>query len=306
MENRSDGLGMAGASEVMVGLRQRIQRLARTEGAVLITGETGVGKELAARAVHAASARSGGPWVPLNCAAIPRDLIEAELFGTAAGAFTGAQPRQGLIRRAHRGTLFLDEIGDLPLAAQAALLRVLETRMVRPLGADRADPVDFRLVSATHRDLTRLARREAFRLDLYHRISTHGVDVPPLRARLDDLPALARAVAGPGSERLTADAWRALAGYHWPGNIRELRNVLLRTLALTDGPIGAAALDLGPVPRPSGPISRSTSRSLRVRTVRSVRAEVAAHGGNVRAAARTLGISPTTVYRYLALEGERA
>ncbi|MCB9544633.1 MAG: sigma 54-interacting transcriptional regulator [Myxococcales bacterium] len=293
-------LGMAGTSRAMAALRQRIRRLADAEGAVLVTGETGVGKELAARALHDASRRAARPWVALNCAAVPRDLVEAELFGTTAGAFTGAQARQGLIRRAHRGTLFLDEIGDLALPAQAALLRALETRSVRPLGADASAPVDFRLVVATHRDLEKLARRDAFRLDLYHRISTHGVHVPPLRDRLDDLPALARAVAGPGVHRLTPEAWRALGAHAWPGNVRELRNVLLRTLALVEGRVEASALELAPTPRPRH--TGGAGRSLRTRIVRSVRSEVEAHGGNVRAAARALGVSPTTVYRYLTVE----
>ena len=290
-------VGMVGTGPALQALRKRIDRLARAPGGVLILGETGSGKELAARALHAASPRHLRAFVALNCAAVPRELVEAELFGSTAGAFTGARPREGLFRKAHRGTLFLDEIGDLALPAQAALLRVIETGCVRPLGSDDTLEVDCRLLCATHRDLRVLAAAGGFRSDLYHRIATYTVTVPPLRDRPEDLPALAEAVAGPEVERLTPAAWRALKAHRWPGNVRELRNVLLRALAITDGPIEPEDLDLEvPLPQGTGP----ARGSLRARIAHWARQEVDAHGGNLRAAARTLGISPTTLYRYLA------
>lgn len=291
---------MVGQSPAMQALRLHIERLGRAQGAILIQGETGSGKELAARALHQASPRRHRDFVALNCAAIPRDLVEAELFGAAAGAFTGARARTGLFRAAHRGTLFLDEIGDLALPAQAAVLRVIETGSVRPLGSDDLVEVDVRLLCATHRDLESLVESGGFRADLFHRISTFTVAVPPLRARADDLPALARAVAGPGVERLAPSAWAALRRHSWPGNVRELRNVLLRVLATTDGPIEADHLHLPEV----RDVRRSLPRgqTLRERTAACIRQEVEDQGGNLRAAARALGISPTTLYRYLTVE----
>jgi DNA-binding NtrC family response regulator len=291
---------MVGDSAPMKRLRQQLLRMAQAPGAVLVQGETGSGKELAARALHHHSPRAAREFIALNCAAIPRELIEAELFGSAPGAFTGARARPGLFRAAHRGTLFLDEIGDLSLPAQAALLRVIETGTLRPLGSDTVIAIDVRLVCATHRNLKTLAESGSFRADLYHRISTFTLTVPPLRTRIDDLPALARALAGQGTERLTAAAWRTLRAHPWPGNVRELRNVLLRTLATTDGPIHPHDLELGDGPPPRGPHEPlPPGRTLRERITTCVRQEVEAQGGNLRAAARVLGISPTTLYRYL-------
>ena len=286
---------MVGQSAAMERLWHQIARVAPTAGAVLVQGETGVGKELAARALHQHSPRARQALVALNCAALPPGLLEAELFGSAPGAFTGARVRPGLLRTAHRGTLFLDEVGDLALPAQASLLRVLETGTLRPLGCDEVVVVDVRLICATHRDLKAAVAAGQFRADLYHRISTFVVGVPALRERLDDLGALARAVAGPEVQRLTPGAWRALRAHPWPGNVRELRNVLQRAVALYEGPIEAEQLELE-VPMPTAP----GLGTLRARVVALVRDEVARQGGNLRAAARVLGVSPTTLYRYLA------
>jgi sigma-54 specific flagellar transcriptional regulator A len=232
-----------GSSSVMRMMKRLIATMAPADAPVLITGPSGSGKELVAEALHRLSGRKG-EFVAVNCAAIPADLLEGELFGTERGAYTGAdRARAGLIEQAEGGTLFLDEIGDMPASLQAKLLRVLETRMVRRLGAAAPVQMDFRLVAATHRNLADMARANSFREDLYYRLSVFPVDVPPLSARLSDLPEILdrmlddRACAYPGQPLpvFDASAIRALSAHDWPGNVRELRTVMLRACLLFPG-----------------------------------------------------------------------
>ncbi len=294
---------LVGASRPMVELRARIERIGASDVPVLVRGETGVGKELTASALHAASNRAIGPFVPVNCGALPRDLVEAELFGAEPGAFTGARRRPGLVAAAHHGTLFLDEIGDLPLPAQAALLRVLETGQVCAVGDHRPKRIDFRLVSATHRDLASMVERGHFRLDLYQRLAGIVIRVPPLRERSDDLIDLASTLCGSAVARLTPDAWNALRAYAWPGNVRELHNVLRAALVCTDGLIRASDLELRPlVPKRA----LAEVLPLKLNTARYITQIYTQFEGNARATARALQISPGTVHKHLALALELA
>jgi len=240
--DRARGFGdLVGTSPAMVRVYDLLARSARSDASVLLTGETGTGKELAARALHRASRRSDGPFIAVNCSAIPEPLIESELFGHAKGAFTdAATARQGLFVRARGGTLFLDEIGELPMPMQAKLLRVLAERSVRPVGADEVQPVDVRLVTATNRDLEERCEQGEFREDLFFRINVIGVHLPPLRSRATDVLELAHAFvrefspAGERTRELAADAIEMLVGYTWPGNVRELRNCIERAVALSE------------------------------------------------------------------------
>ncbi len=232
---------MVGDSAPMRAVKQTLQRVARGMAPVLIRGESGTGKELAARAVHECSPRAGGPFVPVNCSAIPEHLLEAEFFGYRRGAFTGAiADHAGFFAAAQGGTLFLDEIGELPLAMQAKLLRAVQERRVRPVGDTAEVPVDARLVSATHRDLDQMVAQGRFRQDLYYRLNVIDVALPPLRARLDDLPALVDALLADVRRdnmrpalRLSADAIAQLRQYGFPGNVRELDNLLHRAAAMS-------------------------------------------------------------------------
>jgi DNA-binding NtrC family response regulator len=230
---------------------EQVERVAASETRVAILGETGTGKELVARAIHERSPRAAGPFVTLNCAAVPAELIESELFGHEKGAFTGAAARHvGRFEQADGGTLFLDEIGDMPLEMQAKLLRVLERGEVERVGGDRAVSVDVRVLVATHRNLEGMVREGKFRADLFHRVFVFPLRLPPLRERLDDLPALvehfaAQLAAQNGWPRreFAPEALTALGGYSWPGNVRELRNVVERLLLLAErDPIDAAAV----------------------------------------------------------------
>jgi len=231
------------ASAAMKALMAEVERVAASETRVCIRGETGTGKELVARTLHEKSPRRAGPFVTLNCAAVPAELMESELFGHERGAFTGAASRHtGKFEQAHRGTLFLDEIGDMPLAMQAKLLRVLEEGEIERVGGDKPIPVNVRVVVATHRNLEEQVRRNTFRQDLYHRIFVFPVVLPPLRERLEDIPVLAehfaRQVAeqnGWKAKRFSAEAVAELSRYSWPGNVRELRNVVERVLLLAAG-----------------------------------------------------------------------
>jgi two-component system response regulator AtoC len=219
-------------------LIEDIKRVAPFKSNVLITGESGTGKELVARTIHDLGPRKDGPWVAINCSAIPRDLLESELFGYVKGAFSGAtSSRTGRIEQAHGGTLFLDEIGDLDIQLQAKLLRVLQEREFSPLGSNQVRSADIRLVAATNRNLRSMVEQGKFREDLFYRLDVYNILVPPLRERLDDVPMLAEtflrelsAEMDRGVRGFTAAALRALAAYAWPGNIRELRNAVERAL----------------------------------------------------------------------------
>ncbi len=234
---------IVGSSACMAQIRTRIEKVATSMAPVLILGESGTGKELVARAVHECSHRAAGPFVAVNCGAIPENLIEAEFFGARKGAYTGAtQDREGYFQAAKGGTLFLDEIGDLPLAMQAKLLRVIQERRVRPLGGVQEEAVDVRLVSATHRDLATLVQDGGFRQDLFYRLNVIGLRTPPLRERREDLPELAYNLlqricteSGQPAPELTPDALTRLQACDLPGNVRELENLLQRALAMSDG-----------------------------------------------------------------------
>lgn len=234
---------LAGDSAAMRGVKERIVKVARSMAPVLVRGESGTGKELVACALHANSHRNSGPWVAVNCSAIPESLLEAEFFGTRKGAYTGAtHDRDGFFQAAKGGTLFLDEIGDLPLAMQAKLLRAIQERCVRPLGSSQEEPVDVRIVSATHKDLPAEVAAGRFRQDLFYRINVIDIVMPPLRERSEDLPALCTALLTRIAQEsdmpvptLSAHAMAQLAQHPLTGNVRELENMLHRAVALCDG-----------------------------------------------------------------------
>ncbi len=241
-ERRHPVHGLVGSSEVMKAVFERIARAAPTDATVLVLGESGTGKELVARALHAQGLRREGAFIAVNCAAIPEALIESELFGSARGAFTGAHAdRAGLVEAAHGGTLFLDEIGELPLAAQSRLLRVLQDGEVRRVGATGTRRADVRLVAATHRDLKKMSELGTFRSDLYYRLRVVEVRLAPLRDRAGDVLELATVLGarlakklGKPEPRFSPEALAALTHHHWPGNVRELENALERALILND------------------------------------------------------------------------
>ncbi|MBL0218121.1 MAG: sigma 54-interacting transcriptional regulator [Myxococcales bacterium] len=244
---------IVGESPSMLEALETIQYVAATDCNILITGETGTGKELFARAAHRASARRGRPFIPVNCAAIPETLLETELFGHVKGAFTGANnARPGRFMSANEGTIFLDEIGDLPLAAQAKLLRVLEERTVSPVGSDVEVPVDVRIIAATHRNLEDMVAQGTFRADLYFRLAVVPVSLPALRERSDDIIQIAelciarvRERIGRNVEGLDESGKAALIAYHWPGNVRELSHLIERAVLLARrSRLGAADLTI--------------------------------------------------------------
>jgi two-component system response regulator AtoC len=230
-------------STVMMGVFRTIAKIADYKTTVLITGESGVGKELVARAIHKRSARANGPFVPVNCGAIPENLLESELFGHKKGAFTDAvQDRHGLFEEAHKGTLFLDEIGELPLGLQVKLLRVLEDEKIRRLGDTKDVTVDVRIVAATHRDLLAESQKGRFREDLFYRLNVLPIVVPPLRERREDIPLLIDYFVVKNNARLNmeirgldTEARRLLYEYAWPGNVRELENTIERAMVLAEG-----------------------------------------------------------------------
>lgn len=236
---------LLGNSEAMVGLRETIAKVARSQAPVHITGESGTGKELVARTIHAQGARAGGPFVPVNCGAIPAELMESEFFGHKKGSFTGAHAdKPGLFQAADGGTLFLDEVAELPLPMQVKLLRAIQEKTVRPVGSSSEVPVDVRLLSATHKDLVALVADGRFRHDLYYRINVIELHVPPLRERGGDLSLLSQAILQRlaqamqrSAPKLSDSALSALEAYGFPGNVRELENILERALALADNDV---------------------------------------------------------------------
>jgi len=234
---------LVGNSQAMLALRDEINRVAPYKTNVLITGESGTGKEAVARSIHEGGPRAERPWVAINCSAIPRDLMESELFGYVRGAFTGAvQNRMGRLEQANGGSLFLDEVGDLDLTLQAKLLRVLQEREFSPVGSDVVRRVDLRVIAATHRDLDAMVSEGRFREDLLYRLDVYKIHVPPLRERSDDIPLLAntflqifRAEMDKPVERFSGEALASLSAYDWPGNVRELRNAVERSLLSCSG-----------------------------------------------------------------------
>jgi len=318
---------------------EQVRMVARTGTLVLLLGETGTGKELLAHGIHAASARAGKPFVGVNIAAVPETLLEAEFFGVAPGAYTGAERkgRDGKFKAANGGTLLLDEIGDMPLALQSKLLRVLQEQELEPLGSNQVQRIDVRVIAATSRDLPAMVAAGSFRADLYYRLNVLPIRLPPLRERIDDLEALVEALAEDISRRsglphksLNADALDLLARHDWPGNIRELRNVLEQATLMTDdlslaarhfGTLLAAAAPAGDAPgeRRIGESAAGT-RTEAVETpawvplpqavaaleARAIQQALQRTGGNKLAAARLLGISRATLYQKLALSGVAA
>ena len=318
-------------STAMLELQRMVERLAPRPISVLVLGETGTGKELIARELHERSPRAAQPLKVVNCAAIPEQLIESALFGHVRGSFTGAQRDQlGVFTQAHGGTLFLDEVGELSLAAQAALLRVLDTRRVCAVGGNVEQVVDVRVVAATHRDLAAMTERGSFRLDLYHRLNSVVLSLPPLRERREEiLPLFEHFLAlglpaGASLPRLTQRARACLLEYGWPGNVRELRNVAERALALMEGdcieccdlppqiaaevrvPAAARSCEAQPTAAPAeelelageGPGLRSLMRQ---QEAAIIEAALRQSGGNQRRAAERLGVPLRTLERKLRL-----
>jgi DNA-binding NtrC family response regulator len=323
---RPSAPSIVGASPSMVELFKVAHRVAGTRSSVLIVGESGTGKELIARTIHHQSPRRDQPFVAVNCTSLSETLLESELFGHVKGAFTGAiERRPGLFLEANRGTVFLDEVGDMSLAMQAKLLRVLQEQEVKPVGGTETVPVDTRVVAATHRDLPELVRTGRFREDLFYRLNVVTLNVPPLRDRADDIPLLAAhflrhysAQSGRPVNGFSREAMAALTSYDWPGNVRELENVVDRAVALATGSV----VDEADLPdsllaairhrgRAPGPPSRAALLGLTTRPpldevirryVLGVLAEVR---GNKSEAARILGVPRRSLYRMIERFGEQ-
>ncbi|MDY0937791.1 sigma-54 interaction domain-containing protein [Pseudomonas syringae] len=307
-----------GTSEASLEVKRRARRGANTQSTVLLLGETGTGKELLAHAIHNASPRAGKPFVSINSAAIPETLLEAEFFGTAPGAFTGAERkgRPGKLKIAQGGTLFLDEIGDMPLALQSKLLRVLQEKEYEPVGSNEVFQSDVRLIAATSTDLEAAIQRGEFRADLYYRLNVLPIKVPPLRERLEDLPALSEAILEElrSHHELESEALGVLARHAWPGNIRELRNVLERAALLSDeslltaADIQAAIGTLMPLKATAASVSslvqKETFSEARQRFDRHL-IETTLHqcAGSVVLAASQLGLGRSTLYKKMATLG---
>jgi formate hydrogenlyase transcriptional activator len=299
-----------GSSPALESVLAQVERVAPTDSTVLILGETGTGKELIAKAAHSLSARCGKPFVKLNCAAIPFDLLESELFGHERGAFTGAIAQKlGRFEMADQGTLFLDEIGDIPLALQPKLLRVLQEQEFERLGSGRTHKVNVRLVAATHRNLLEMVNQNQFRGDLYYRLNVFPIELPPLRERREDVVPLvmhyvevfARRM-GKRIDQVPAETLSAFEAYPWPGNVRELQNLIERAVILSDdgrfhNPLPkriAAQMVASPEPRTPSPEPRTLRESERALILRSLEAAAWVIGGATGAAAR-LGLKRTTL-----------
>ena len=292
-----------GNSSALEAVFEQIERVAPTDSTVLIQGETGTGKELIAHAIHNLSSRAGRAFVRLNCAAIPLDLLESELFGHEKGAFTGAIAQKiGRFELADKGTLFLDEVGDIPPALQPKLLRVLQEQEFERLGSARTHQVDVRLVAATNRDLTEMVKRGEFRSDLYYRLNVFPVLLPPLRERRDDIPALVTHFVeifgrrmGKQIEHIPAATMSALSSYHWPGNIRELQNLVERAVILSnDGVLPNSLPESGAqhvFVNPPATTLRDSERTLILRTLEAVGWVI----GGPKGAAAKLGLNRTTL-----------
>jgi two-component system, NtrC family, response regulator AtoC len=319
--DRESFRGMEGSSRVMRILFDRITQVARADGAVLVSGESGTGKDLVAHAIHAESARADQPFLAVNCAGVPADLLESEFFGHAEGAFSGAdRARPGLFREADGGTLFLDEIGEMPTALQAKLLRALQDGRIRPVGADREHQVDVRLIAATNQDLQALVEKGEFREDLYYRLEAFQLDIPPLRERGEDLELLAMsflarfaAARKRPARRLSEQALAAVRGYRWPGNVRELKNAMERAVTFCeDEEIGVEhlpervrrgnetdAVASSATGVPAGLLEGDMLPSLEELRRRYVHYVLQRVDGNKRRAAALLGVGRRTLYRWL-------
>ena len=293
-----------GSSAALKSVLAQVELVAPTDSTVLVLGETGTGKELIARAIHNASARSGRPFVKLNCAVIPFDLLESELFGHERGAFTGAIAQKiGRFELADTGTLFLDEVGDMPLGLQPKLLRVLQNQEFERLGSGRTHRVNVRLVAATHRDLTEMMRRSEFRSDLYYRLNVFPLSLPPLRERRQDIPTLVEHFVeiyvrrmGKQIENIPPETMSAFVSYEWPGNIRELQNFVERSVILSTGAVlrpPLAELKHSPEVQSMGAVTLEEAERDHIRkTLEQTRWVVAGPNG----AAARLGIKRSTLY----------
>jgi formate hydrogenlyase transcriptional activator len=293
-----------GSSPALESVLEQVERVAPTDSTVLVQGETGTGKELIARAIHNLSSRFGRPFIKLNCAAIPFDLLESELFGHEKGAFTGAIAQKiGRFELADKGTLFLDEVGDIPLALQPKLLRVLQEQEFERLGSGRTHQVDVRLVAATHRNLVEMVKRNEFRSDLYYRLNVFPVPLPPLRARREDIPALVEHFVEIYARRMnkqidqiSPETMSELTSYPWPGNIRELQNFIERSVILTSGNVlesPLASLRNAAEVESLGPITMEDAEREHIRkTLEQTRWVVSGPNG----AAARLGIKRSTLY----------
>jgi DNA-binding NtrC family response regulator len=304
---------LTGQSDAISRLRRQIVKVAAASAPVLIWGESGSGKELAAQAVHTHSPRRNGPFVPINCGAIPASLIQSELFGYERGAFTGAaREKRGLIETAEGGSIFLDEIGDLPMELQANLLRFLQEKTIYRLGGTHSIAVDVRVIAASHVNLAQAVERGAFREDLYYRLNVLALDVPPLRERKEDLLPLAEhffhmfsSERAPRVKGFSGRAAQAIRDYDWPGNVRELINRVRRAMVMAEGRL-ILPKDLGfdPVRAASGAAQLDDAR---IRAERdAIDASLLRAGRNITLAARDLGVSRMTLYRLLAKHGIQA
>jgi two-component system response regulator AtoC len=314
--SRARGPDLVGSSPAMREVRATVAKLAAVKTTVLVVGESGTGKELVARELHARSPRAAGPFVAVNCAAIPEPLLESELFGHRKGAFTDATERAGLFEQASGGTLFLDEIGELPLGLQAKLLRALQEQVVRPLGGTREIKVDVRVIAATVRDLAADVAAGRFRQDLFYRLNVVGVRLPPLRERRQDIPELVahvldrlRAATGMAVDGVTPSALARLCARDWPGNVRELANTLERAVVLADADwLDETALP-EPPPQPELDLPEDLSIKRAVRQVEEslIRKALRKTGGNRTKASELLEISHRTLlYKLKELGIERA
>ncbi|GAB1369314.1 sigma-54 dependent transcriptional regulator [Azonexus hydrophilus] len=313
-----EGPELLGASPAMQQVRAMIEKLARSQAPVYISGESGSGKEVAARLIHARSARSAGPFVPVNCGAIPENLMESEFFGYRKGAFTGADSdRDGFFQAAHGGTLFLDEVADLPLSMQVKLLRAIQEKKVRKVGQVSEEPVDLRILCATHRNLRECVESGKFRQDLYYRLNVIELRMPPLRERSEDIEALAgrilKRLAGPEHPLLSAQALVGLMAYAFPGNVRELENILERATALcAEGVILPEDLQLEAFAAPGGAVAadamnwsapvRQAPLAERLRAIESalLRHVMSEAADNAEQAAETLHVSVESLQARLA------
>jgi DNA-binding NtrC family response regulator len=311
-EEEFNHYGIVGQSQAVADLIDRVERVARSKSTVLITGETGTGKELVARAIHNRSAQRDMPLIKVNCAAIPDSLLESELFGHVRGAFTGATSnKKGKFQLADGGTLFLDEVGMLSAPVQAKLLRVLQEREFEPLGSERTQAVDVRVLAATNRDLVTMMTEGRFLEDLYYRLSVIPIDIPPLRDRRDDIPVLVQHFVqkhqqrvGKTMERVDDEALEMLESYDWPGNVRELENTIERATVLsTSAVIGTSELaprsNLRDARADVGLPSRRLHENLEWAEIESIRRALAQAGGVKKKAAEILGISQRALSHHL-------
>jgi DNA-binding NtrC family response regulator len=306
----SEAFGLVGRSAKMTHIYEIIRATADSEASVLIEGESGTGKELIARAMHLQSRRSGRPFICINCAAVPSDLMESEMFGHRKGSFTGAdRDKRGLIEAANGGTLFLDEIAEMPMVLQSKLLRVLQQRQLRRVGDEQEIDVDFRLVSATNRDTLEAVRQGSLRTDLYYRISTIKIKVPALRERLEDLPLLVTRFLRQYSDKyrkkisaISSDAMRLLSAYSFPGNVRELESAIERAVLFSRGDLIRPADLPEQFREPSGapaPDMELPSMTLEELEREAIRQTLERTGGNIKKTAEILNLHRPTLYRKL-------